>query len=361
MKRIFILLCITSLFLSCERDNLYEGPSLETMLGPFELIQKFQVGNQNVDFYNGESTFFTAEFSKEVDWKVVITGSSSGAIKNITGRDISLSEFNATWDGSTTNLPMFKQEACTAELYVSYSSELEDSTITVSDSLIGISQLNVSSIKENDGLILSDFELGFNDNWENRSLASLGNVDIINEFTDVTISTQAGVYFNPMGGNGAPEGNMYYNLSGSCSWDWLIGMLVFPADAFGDNTFELDDNPDKVYFNFLLNVPDNISNAKLLIRFYEDDDNDGVFQSGSEDMYSLWMESFESGWQNISVRYSDLEALVDGSPIQPDGDGVRSPNLLKTIDVLLLADPSSGFSQVQMDYIIFTEDQPLNP
>ena len=162
MKRIIIVSFLACFFLSCERDVLFEGPSLETMLGPFELTQKFQVSNQNVDIYNCESTFFTAEFSKEVDWKVVITGSSSGAIKNISGRDISLSEFNAIWDGSTTNLPMFKQEVCTAELYVSYSSEIEDSTITVSDSLIGISQLNVTSIKENYGLILSDFELGFN-------------------------------------------------------------------------------------------------------------------------------------------------------------------------------------------------------
>ena len=63
MKRILIVLSFTSLFLSCERDVLYEGPSIETMLGPFELIQKFEVSNQNVDFYNGETTFFTAEFS----------------------------------------------------------------------------------------------------------------------------------------------------------------------------------------------------------------------------------------------------------------------------------------------------------
>ena len=112
MKRILIVLSLASLFLSCERDVFIEGPSLETMLGPFELIQKFEVSNQNVDFYNGEITFFTAEFSKEVDWKVIVTGSESGAVKSITGRDISLFENNATWDGSTTSFPMFKQENC---------------------------------------------------------------------------------------------------------------------------------------------------------------------------------------------------------------------------------------------------------
>ena len=90
MKRILIVLSLTVLFLSCERDNLFEGPSLETMLGPFELIQKFQVSNQNVDFYNGETTFFTAEFSKEVDWKVIVTGSESGAVKTISGRSLNL-------------------------------------------------------------------------------------------------------------------------------------------------------------------------------------------------------------------------------------------------------------------------------
>ena len=109
MKRILIVLSLTSLFLSCERDVLFEGPSIETMLGPFELIQKFEVSNQNVDFYNGETTFY-AEFSKEVDWKVIVTGSESGAVKSITGRDISLFENNATWDGSTTSFPMLSKK-----------------------------------------------------------------------------------------------------------------------------------------------------------------------------------------------------------------------------------------------------------
>ena len=280
MKRIFILLCITSLFLSCERDNLYEGPSLETMLGPFELIQKFQVSNQNVDFYNGESTFFTAEFSKEVDWKVVITGSSSGAIKNITGRDISLSEFNATWDGSTTNLPMFKQEACTAELYVSYSSELEDSTITVSDSLIGISQLNVSSIKENDGLILSDFETGPNPNWD---LFTQGGSMLINSSVN------------------SPQGNSFYKMSGNCSWDWLIGMATIEAESYGSTTFDLSDNPNEVYFNVLLNYPQEVVNKPIvLFDFREDDNQDGIFVEGAEDAYSIEIKDLDPGWHDIN-------------------------------------------------------------
>ena len=82
------------------------------MLGPFELIQKFEVSNQNVDFYNGETTFFTAEFSKEVDWKVIVTGSES-ELSKVLQVEIFLFKNNATWDGSTTSFPMFKQESCT--------------------------------------------------------------------------------------------------------------------------------------------------------------------------------------------------------------------------------------------------------
>ncbi|GIR12461.1 MAG: hypothetical protein CM15mP23_10360 [Cryomorphaceae bacterium] len=66
MKRTLIVLCLASLFISCERDILFEGPSLETMLGPFELIQKFEVSNQNVDFYNGETTFLLLNFLKRL-------------------------------------------------------------------------------------------------------------------------------------------------------------------------------------------------------------------------------------------------------------------------------------------------------
>ena len=361
MKRIYLLL-FGVILSSCEREIGFEGPSLVDQYGTFNVIEKLTISNKNIDFSQGEATFFSAEFSKTVNWEILITGLNSGAIKSINGNSRILNQENALWDGSTTNFPMFKAESCNIILKVSYNVNSADSIISVANSIIATDIIDVAGIKTNNGLLLSDFEVGYNQNWDNKSLASLAGVDVINDFTNVTLSTQSGVNFGVQSID-PPQGNSYYNLAGSCSWDWLIGMLVLPAEAYNDglSTFSLNENPDNVYFNFLLNVPENISNAKLLIRFYEDDDNNGVFQSGLEDMYSIWIESFDVGWQTISVRYADLKATDSGSPVEPDGDGVLNPNLLKTVDVLLLADPSSGYSQVQMDYVIFTEDEPLKP
>jgi hypothetical protein len=362
MKRLLYILALGTIISSCEREKGYEGPSLIDLYGDFSVIDSLQVTNTNVAFAAGETSVFKAEFSKKVDWEIVIKGDVSNAEKVISGSSRILDEYNATWDGSTTNFPMFKSESCKISLAVSYNINLGDSIISVTDSIIASDKLNVASIKVNKGLLLSDFESGFSQNWDNRSLSSLGGVDIINEFTDVTLSTQAGVNFGALS-TVSPQGNSFFNLAGSCSWDWLIGMLVMPAESYSDgaSTYNLNENPNNVYFNFLLNVPENISNAKLLIRFYEDDNNNGIFESSSEDMYSIWQESFDVGWQTISVRYSDLEALDGGSPVLPVGNGARNPNLLKAVDFLLLADPSSGFSQVQMDYVIFTDDEPLKP
>ena len=341
MKQILTtLLLATVLLSSCERDTIIEGPSLFDLYGPFELVTKLDISNRNVDFSGGETTFFTAEFSKSVDWKITISGNSSGAQKVISGTSIELNSQNAVWDGSTTVFPLFKEEFCTVDLSVSYNTENGDSIVSVVDSLVSFDDLTVATIKTNEGLLLSDFENGWNPDWDNFY--------------------QAGVNFNILSFN-APQGNSYFNMMGACSWDWLIGMIIIPAEAYGSQTFDLNENPDKVYFNVLLNVPYGITNEILLIRFFEDDNNDGLFSDATEDTYSLELKYLEYGWQKVSIKYSDLVCLVNGNPGEPNGNGIHNPDLINYIDVLLLADPSTGFSQVDMDYMIFTEDEPLNP
>ncbi|MDG1849606.1 MAG: hypothetical protein P8I82_03855 [Flavobacteriales bacterium] len=224
---------------------------------------------------------------------------------------------------------MFKQESCSVELLVP----------TDSVAITLVEELNIKTLKENEGLLISDFETGVNSEWDSFF--------------------QAGVNFKTSTDK-APQGNAFYNMSGTCSWDWLIGMINIPASAYEQPTFELNENPEKVYFNVLLNLPEGVSNAKLLIRFKEDDNNDGVFAEGGEDEYSLWFDDLDYGWQQISVKYSDLLAGGE-NPTEPVGNGVHNPDLLSIIDVLLLADPSSGFTQVDMDYMIFTENEPLKP
>jgi hypothetical protein len=328
MKHIFSILILATVLSSCERDMSTEGPSLFDIYGDFSVKQALDVSNRSVDFAAGETTTFTAEFSKSVNWELTITGNTSKAKKVITGFSKELDYETALWDGSTTVFPMFKQEACSVELFIP------------SDSVTLTETLAVKTVKTNEGFLISDFETGINPNWDNFF--------------------QSGVNFSTST-DGAPQGNSFYNMSGTCGWDWLIGMVNIPASAYGSPTFvELPENGDKVYFNVLLNLPEGITNAKLLIRFKEDDNNDGVFSDGIEDEYTLWFDDLDYGWQQISVKYSDLLAGGENAA-EPKGNGVHNPNLLSIIDILLLADPSTGFSQVDMDYMIFTENEPLNP
>ncbi len=150
-------------------------------------------------------------------------------------------------------------------------------------------------------------------------------------------------------------------MIGQCSWDWLIGMLNIPSSAYPEETFGLNDDPNEVYFNVMLNFTQ--GQPRLLIRFNEDDNNDGVFDPAKEDSYSITIQGLEPGWQQISVKYSDLVVVDEnGKVITPNGNNVHNPNLLNLVDILLLADPEiGGVSQVNMDYMIFTDNEPLKP
>jgi len=228
--------------------------------------------------------------------------------------------------------------------------EFGESTVGTGPVLSGCTDSNASNFNPlanaDDGschsitFLIEDFEDGINPNWDHFF--------------------QSGVNFSTAT-DGAPQGNSFYNMSGTCGWDWLIGMVNIPASAYGSPTFvELPENADKVYFNVLLNLPEGITNAKLLIRFKEDDNNDGVFTDGTDDTYSLWLDEYnlDYGWQQISVKYSDVPCLVGGNPATPgeaNGNGIHNPDLINYIDILLLADPSTGFTQIDMDHIFFSE------
>ena len=61
---------------------------------------------------------------------------------------------------------MFKEEYCTVDLSVSTSTDNGDTIISIVDSLVSYDNLTIASIKSNDGLLISDFENGFNPNWD---------------------------------------------------------------------------------------------------------------------------------------------------------------------------------------------------
>ena len=333
MKKSIPLIAFCLLILSsCERDDMaFEGPALDDIYGPFAVLQDFDISNRSVDFGNGETTTFTAIFTKQVDWEVRIQGLESGAVKSITGFSSELNTVNARWNGTASFIPLFRAEMCAVELRIP------------SDTLVIFDTLEVVSTRDISGLVVADFENGMQPGWT------------------TFIQSGADMSFTITDDIPAAQGNKYYDMGGEVDWDWLIGLIEFPATAMGAPHYALSNSPANVYFNVMLYLPQGITNEVVLFQFREDDNDDNVYSENNEDMFSMEVKNLEAGWHLISIRYGDLPTLVNGAPSNPIGNGIYEPDKLSRISVLFLANPISGYSQTFMDYLIFTEGGSLVP
>lgn len=326
------MLLITALAIQgCKVDEEFEGPSLTDLYGSFAILEDFDITDRSVNFSENETTTFTALFNKNVSWKLEIKGLSSGAVKEITGFSSQLDATNALWNGSTTILPMFRPEECAVEL------TFENEADTLRDTL------NVTGGRVHAGFLLSDFETGFPSGW--------------NTF----VQSGANMTFIVQNNNNAAQGSRYYDMGGTVGWDWLKGLVNIPATAYGTSHFDLTSNPDGLFFNVMIYKPEDISNALVLFQFKEDDNLDGTYNTTNEDLFAVEVAPSQNGWSLISVNYADMVTLVNGQPAAAIGNGIREPHKLKEISVLFLANPTSGYSQSYMDYLIFTENGPLIP
>lgn len=330
-KLIFIGIASSIALWSCQTEEEFDGPSLNDLYGSFSVVQGLEISNRNVDFGAGQTTFFTAGFTKNIDWTLRIKGLTSGAQKEISGFSNALTSANALWNGSTSVLPMFRAERCAVEL--SFENEPEVLRDT----------LEVISGKPTTGFVLSDFESGVNAGW--NSFAQSG----------------ANMSFAISDVNSAAQGTHYFDIGGTVNWDWLIGLINMPATAYGSSTYPLSSNPQNVYFNTMLYNPPGQTNGLMLFQFREDDNGDGAYSDNVEDMYSVQINLADTGWQQVSARYSDMATLVNGQPATALGNGVHEPNKLFQVSVLFLANPSSGYANAYLDYLTFTENGPLEP
>ena len=328
-KLIYITLCLIVIISSCSKpDEFYDGPNLYDVYGDFEVYTSLEGSQINVDFESGETVYFTCELSKVVNWQLKITGSNSGAEKIITGTSRTLDEEVALWDGSTTNLPIFRVENCNVEL--SFLTEETDTILTTS--------VFVTTPKLNDGFVITDFEEGWNPNWST--------------FVQSGTSMDFGIKLDGT----APQLARYYNMAGVVDWDWLTGMIDFNATAFGETTMPLSNNGDNLYFNAFVYGDPMYPNSRILFRFDEDENVDGTFDITSEDSFGYELIIDWSGWKHVSVKYSDILSANDSS-----GGGLHNPDKLNRVSVLHLADPNSGYAHSAIDYLTFTENEPLRP
>ncbi len=331
-KSIFFALILIPILVSCrKKETKIDGPSLNDVYGIFSVITPLSQNLDSVDFSIGEQVTFAAELSKIVDWEIKITGQTSGAVKRIEGTSSTIDASVATWLGTTTEFPMFQSEMC--DILVSFEGETETFTSTI----------KVIQPKLNPGFLLSDFESGMNPGWSSFIQAGAD--------MDFQIKTDSS----------AAQGNSYYNMAGTVDWDYLIGYLYFGASAYGNTYFPVTSNPDNLYFNVLVYGEPGLANTILLFQFQEDDNGDGTFNNNTEDLYSLEMPVTWAGWKLITMKYSDIPCLVNGQPSTPNGNGLHNPDKLLQINMLDLANPALGYATTKVDYIIFTENESLNP
>ena len=333
MKYTYIITTIVSLVLfSCGKEGL-EGPNLNDLYGELNIESTLIIYGDSVSFADQEEVFFSAEFSKIVDWTIKITGISSQSEKIISGKSNSINKNNSLWAGDVTSLPFFSSEDCSVLL----------SFKNHDDSIFDI--LNISSQKiygNGKEVLISDFENGFNPNFTNFfQTTCLKKIEIGN----------------------AGEGTKFLRQEGTCDWDWLIGYVDYPKANWYQQEV-LSANPDNVYFNIMIYgdstlSPTNEANSLFKIEFYEDENQDNFYDPNSEDRLDLEFNIDWNGWKMISVRYSDLVLATDPNGGGVNGNAIREPNKVFKVRTLLLANPVSGFAKADVDYIIWSEDSPI--
>ena len=330
--RILLFVCLAVVF-SCEKNDI-EGPSLNDLYGELDIVEGLKIIGDSVDFENNETLYFTASFSKIVDWQIRIHGLTSGSVKIISGKSNEINISNSRWDGSSTDLPFFvSNENCNVKLTFEAHDDIIESTIHI---------MSAKDYNDENTVLITDFEVGFNPNF--------------------TGFFQAGCT-KALTQGGSGQGSNHLQQFGTCSWDWLIGYVDYFSDFwFNENT--LINDPSQVYFNIMvkgdstISIADGVPNSMLKIEFYEDENGDGYHDATSEDMYETGLIPVDwTGWRMISIRYDDIENLPAAPSSQ--GDGIRKPNEVYNVRTLLLANPNSGFAKADVDFLIWSIGSPI--
>ncbi|MGI9190646.1 MAG: hypothetical protein ACR2IL_00900 [Chitinophagaceae bacterium] len=336
MKKTLTLGCCISLlvFLFACRKNKpdFEGPSIQELYSDFKLMQAFKANRDSVNFTQGETVQFSATFNKVVDWTIHIVGKKSHGVKRISGVSKQIDATNGVWDGSVSDFPMFMQEDCSVMLTINQVAD----TFRLNEKIIGTKPLN--------GFMVADFEAGLKPGWV-RFAQTGANMDF-----QIKTDTLA------------PQGGKYFNMAGTVNWDWLIGLIDYPASAYGSiKTFPLSSNADAVYFNCLIYGVPNTNPTLVLFQFKEDENGDGVINANTDDQYDFQVNVDWVGWKLVSVKYKDVQTLVNGVPSTPKGNGIHNPDKIGKISMLHLANPNDGFASSKIDLLMFTENSALQP
>jgi hypothetical protein len=333
----FLYFCLaisaTVVFIGCdqEMENLVEEELIED-IGSFSVLSDFMASQSTADFANGEKVFFNAEFNKNVSWIIEITGSETGSIKRIEGFSKTLDATNTSWNGGTTELPLFREERVNAVLLIP---EMPDFLETAT--------IEVLSEKEFAGILFTDFEEDM-------------EMDLILRDYEFELTPETGLQTDfPL------EGDFYYQLEGTDEVveNFFVGLIEIKSSVTGSNILELPTTiPEDLFFNFFL-LSDGGPHGEAIVQFIVDTNDSGAFEgdpaSGDRSFrvainYDL---SNFNGWKQISHPMSDT--------------GMTQEELEKIVAIrlILISDLDSQPSpplpvNFGVDFLSFTVDGPLD-
>ena len=330
MKKLkFLFLLLPLFFNSCEKKEI-EGPSLLDLYADLEILEPLEIVGDSADFANGENIYFTASFSKQINWEIRIEGLNSSSIKIISGKSKEITASNSVWDGGSTLLPFFNAEDCKVSLIFS---NIED---TIS------SQLNIQVEKDyqnENTVLITDLENNFNPNF--------------------TGFFQSGCT-KALTSGGAGQKNKYLAQFGTCDWDWLIGYVDYFSNFWYDDKINLINDASKLYFNIMIKGESTISpvtnlpNSLFKLEFYEDENGDDYHDASTEDRFDLEFDVNWTGWKMVSICYNDLIP-----PSTNSGNGIKEPAKIFKVRTLLLANPESGYAKADVDFLIWSNGSPI--
>ena len=314
----------------CDHATDFDGPRLIDRFGDFALLDTLTASQNVVAFSSGESVVFSARFNKQVNWVVEITGQQSGAVKRIEGFSDELTAENARWEGGTTELPLFKEEAVEALLFVP--DEDSDPTRVA---------IEVIETREYPGDVVADFEA------DGGSDIAVGNFEF-------ELAPESGLSAEVPPG----EGDAFFLFRGTDNVvnNFFVGLIdITPGEVTpdGEGYFEVPTSvPEELYFNAFLYSFDT-PNTIAVIQVIADANGTGAFEDGQDDVFPIFdMPVDWSGWRAIGIPLS--ETAITQAQAQE----------IVAVRVLLISDNNAQPSpplpvEYGIDYITFTAGGPL--
>lgn len=352
MKKILFLTTIlaVALFTACTQNETDEtAVSLTELYANLAVTEPLKADKDSVNFFNGNNVVFTARWNKLAYWTLTIKGRKNGNSRTITGRSRYLDGNNATWNGTTDQLPIFTDgDTCDAYLMFSDASFKDTLRTTVRIS-------KARNLLPPGAVLLTSFDQGNFDQY--RATSGGDSVAFSN------ISTRllpGGRRLN------AAQGTRFYNMGGrDYSNDYYIGALTLPPGVLGTGitSFGLPADTSKLYFNVFV-YGEGRPNTQLTIGFGEDDSEpyNNTYQDSREDGFGRGIIVDWVGWRLVSFAYNQTALPTFRPATGINGNNRHEPNRLAQVAFTLISVPNGGAAGpavCAIDYPVFTVGKPL--